>query len=129
MKRTCFWEASIGVATQEMFILLRNPRVYCSVYKISPLAAAFIEISQLDNLRSHFLIHFNIVSFTSRSSKCLPAVGLRPKFCVHYSFFYFCYMAMPSNPPGCHRSYNIWSVAQISKLFMRCFLCPNSTTS
>ena len=96
---------NIGVATREMFIPLRNPIIYYSVHKISPLVAAFIEISQLDNLRSYFLIHFNIVSFTSRSSKCLPAVGLLPNFCVHYSFFYFCYMSMPSNPPGCHQSY------------------------
>jgi len=127
--RLVFWEANSGVATQERLIILRNPRVYYSVYKISPLAAAFIEISQLDSLRSYFLIHFNIVSFMSRSSQCLPAVGLRPNFCVHYTFSYFCYMSMPFNPPGCRQSYNIWWIAQISKFFMRCFLCPEFATS
>ena len=59
-------------------MLLRNPRAYYSVHKVWPLAAAFIVISQLDILRYYFLIHFNIVSFTSTSSKCLHAVGLGP---------------------------------------------------
>jgi hypothetical protein len=91
-----------------MLILLRNPRVYYSVHNISPLAAAFIEVSELDNPRSCFLIYFNIVWFTSRASRCLPAVGLRSNVCVHYSFFYFCYVSIPYNPPGCNQSYNIW---------------------
>jgi hypothetical protein len=118
------WEANSRSASQEIPLLLYNPKFHCRVHKTPPLVTIHYPEPDESSPKPPTLFPLRfILILSSHIHVVLPRGLLLSGFttktlCAFLIFFHACYVPRPSHPPLLDRPNKIWWSVQVMKLLI-----------
>ena len=119
VKQISSWQTNISSASEEIFLVLWNPKVHYRIHKCPPSVPILSQLDPVHTPTSHFVnIHLNIIlSTTPGSSLILPHHTL-----MHLSSPHTCYMSHPSHSFWSAHPNNIWWGIKVIKFSLYNFI-------